>query len=61
MQVTVGFSGAPVFVDDGRFVGMAIGESNDGKSHAQLLTPGIIRMAAPEPGGLLVPGTFQNF
>ena len=40
---------------------MAIGESNDGKSHAQLLTPGIIRMAAPEPGGLLVPGSFQNF
>lgn len=61
MKVNEGFSGAPVFVDDGRFVGMVIGETDDGASHAQILTPGIIRSAASDPGGSLVPGPFQNF
>ena len=46
MPVAEGFSGAPVFTTDGLFLGMVIGETLDGRSHAQILTPGIIRCAA---------------
>jgi hypothetical protein len=56
-----GYSGAPVFGADGGFLGMQIGDTNTNVHHAQVLTPGILRLAEAHPGGFLLPGPFENY